>query len=80
VGERSESALSVAALDAAPPDAAGEAAAHYHRALDLGAGAPAHLGLALLAREEGRAEEAAAHVASARALDSAAADLFRPRS
>lgn len=78
--ERGESRVESAALEAAPADAAREAGTHYRRALDLGAGAPAHLGLALLGREEGRADEAAVHAAAARALDPEVAALLAPPS
>jgi len=43
-----------------------EAAEHYRRALLLGAGAPAELGLAQLARDAGRSAEAATRLAAAR--------------
>jgi len=46
-----------------------EAEARYRRALELRAGAPAHLGLALLAREAGRADKVRVQLAAARALD-----------
>ena len=43
-----------------------EAAEHYRRALLLGTGAPAELGLAQLARDAGRSAEAATRLAAAR--------------
>ena len=46
------------------------AAEHYRRALLLGAGAAAELGLALLARDAGRSAEAATRLAAARGADS----------
>ena len=47
----------------------GEATEHYRRALLLGAGAPAELGLALLARAAGRQAEAETRLAAARHAD-----------
>jgi len=46
-----------------------DAGEHYQRALALGVGAPARLGQALLAREDGRPGEAALHLAAARTLE-----------
>jgi tetratricopeptide (TPR) repeat protein len=46
-----------------------EARGHFEHALALGAGAPAQLGLAALARLEGDAEAVSRHLAAARAAD-----------
>jgi tetratricopeptide (TPR) repeat protein len=59
-----------------PPPGAGrvltlEARRHYSRALALGAGAAARVGLATLALESGETGEAERHLAAARALDPA---------
>jgi tetratricopeptide (TPR) repeat protein len=60
----------------APPDPPGEgrvllleAQRHYGQALALGAGAPARVGLAIVALENGETGEAARHIAAAQALD-----------
>lgn len=74
-----EATVEPAVLEGAVVTARREAREHYQRALALGAGAAAHLGLALLAREEGRPAEATSHLAEARALDPGLPALDRSR-
>jgi len=64
-----ESVVSPPALPPAGTDLADAARRHYERALALGAGAAARVGLAALARLAGQSDEAAHQLAAARALD-----------
>jgi tetratricopeptide (TPR) repeat protein len=69
---RWDSIESVVAAPTIPADARAltqEAQRHYDQALTLGAGAAAHVGLVILALENGETEEAARQLAAARALD-----------
>ena len=64
--EALETTVPAAAGPADPRALGADAAEHYRRALLLGAGAPAELGLAQLARDAGRSAEAATRLAAAR--------------
>jgi Flp pilus assembly protein TadD len=57
-----------------------QAERHYRRAVELGAGGAAYLGLACLEAERGRPDAAAAHLAVARRLDPGLPSLASPPS